>query len=61
MHPQVIGRWSRLRMLARLITLMQSRGDVWFATPLEVATFWSGWHKDEVHELITQSDVPANS
>ena len=61
MHPQIIGRWSRLRMLARLITLMQSRGDVWFATPLEVAAFWNEWRKGGVDEVVIERIVTANS
>jgi len=36
-HPQVIGRPSRMRMVARLIEHILGKGDVWFATPIEVA------------------------
>jgi peptidoglycan/xylan/chitin deacetylase (PgdA/CDA1 family) len=39
-HPQMIGRPSRLRMLERVIRQIRAKGDVWFATPLEVARFW---------------------
>jgi peptidoglycan/xylan/chitin deacetylase (PgdA/CDA1 family) len=39
-HPQMIGRPSRLRMLERMIRQIRAKGDVWFATPLEVARFW---------------------
>jgi peptidoglycan/xylan/chitin deacetylase (PgdA/CDA1 family) len=40
MHPQIMGIPSRAKMLEKLIQLMQSKGDVWFATPLEVAKYW---------------------
>jgi peptidoglycan/xylan/chitin deacetylase (PgdA/CDA1 family) len=36
-HPQAIGRISRLDMLEMLITEMEQKGDVWFATGKEVA------------------------
>ncbi len=36
-HPQVIGRPSRMRMVARLIELILGKGDVWVARPIEVA------------------------
>lgn len=37
MHPQVIGRPSRVAMLDRLIGAMTERGDVWFASCGEIA------------------------
>lgn len=37
LHPQIIGRASRLAMLERTIEYMKSRQGVWFATALEVA------------------------
>ena len=37
LHPQVIGRASRLDMLERTVEHMKSRPGVWFATALEVA------------------------
>lgn len=40
MHPQIIGIPSRTKMLEKLIQLMKSREDVWFATPLEICQFW---------------------
>jgi len=40
MHPQIIGVPSRSKMLGRLIELMKSKGDVWFATPKEIADYW---------------------
>jgi peptidoglycan/xylan/chitin deacetylase (PgdA/CDA1 family) len=36
-HPQVIGRPSRMRMVARLLELVLGKGDVWIARPIEVA------------------------
>ena len=40
MHPQVIGRRSRMAMLERLIRHLLERREVWFATHLEVAEAW---------------------
>ena len=38
LHPQVIGRRSRVRMLDRLIAYMkQKSGGVWFATHEQIA------------------------
>jgi peptidoglycan/xylan/chitin deacetylase (PgdA/CDA1 family) len=36
-HPQCIGRISRLKVLDRLLTEMEEKGDVWFANCKEVA------------------------
>lgn len=38
LHPQIIGRASRLDMLERVIEYMKPKDGVWFATALEVAT-----------------------
>jgi peptidoglycan/xylan/chitin deacetylase (PgdA/CDA1 family) len=46
MHPQIMGVPSRSKMLDRLIQLMKSKGDVWIATPREVAEYWLQ-HGDE--------------
>ncbi|MHB8574428.1 MAG: polysaccharide deacetylase family protein [Dehalococcoidia bacterium] len=40
MHPQVIGRGHRIRMLERLIRHMQGRSGVRFATMIEMAQLW---------------------
>jgi hypothetical protein len=37
MHPQVIGRPSRLRFLDRLLDFVRSHEDVWIATCAEIA------------------------
>ena len=37
LHPQVIGRASRLDMLERVIEYMKSKKGVWIATAIEVA------------------------
>ena len=37
MHPQVIGRPSRLRMLDELISFVQDHTDVWIAACVEIA------------------------
>lgn len=47
MHPQVIGRRSRLAMLERLLQHMLRHDGVWFATHLEVAQAWLAHHKEE--------------
>ncbi len=41
MHPQVIGRHHRMRMVERLVRHMRAKGDVWFATPLQIARYWA--------------------
>lgn len=41
MHPQIIGRPSRTRMLDRLIGHMKDKGDVWFARPIDLVEHWS--------------------
>ncbi|MHA1904505.1 MAG: polysaccharide deacetylase family protein [Candidatus Thorarchaeota archaeon] len=40
MHPQIMGIPSRAKMLENLILQMKAKGDVWFATPIEIAQFW---------------------
>jgi peptidoglycan/xylan/chitin deacetylase (PgdA/CDA1 family) len=47
MHPQIMGIPSRARMLEKLISHMQKKKNVWFATPLEISLFWK---KREVNE-----------
>lgn len=39
MHPQIIGRPARLRMLEELIEWMQDFDGVWFATGREIADY----------------------
>jgi len=39
MHPQVIGRSHRMKMLVTLVEHMQRQGGVWFATCKEVADY----------------------
>jgi peptidoglycan-N-acetylglucosamine deacetylase len=39
LHPQVIGRASRLDMLERTIDYMKSKPGVWFTTAIEVAKY----------------------
>lgn len=39
-HPQIIGSPGRLLMYERLITYMQSKKDVWFATGSQIADWW---------------------
>jgi peptidoglycan-N-acetylglucosamine deacetylase len=40
MHPQLIGRPSRIRMLGELIAYMRTFPGVWFATAGEVSRHW---------------------
>ena len=40
MHPQVIGRPGRIRMLERLVQHIKSQSDVWFATGAQIAQWW---------------------
>jgi peptidoglycan/xylan/chitin deacetylase (PgdA/CDA1 family) len=42
MHPQVIGRSHRMKMLTDLIKHIKRRNGVWFATCGDVADYWSG-------------------
>jgi peptidoglycan-N-acetylglucosamine deacetylase len=39
MHPQVIGRPSRLALLDRMLTYVRSCEDVWIGTCAEIATY----------------------
>ena len=39
MHPHYIGHRSRMPILARLIDHIRARGEVWFATHLQVAEY----------------------
>ena len=41
MHPQVIGRSHRMKMLTDLIKHIKRRKGVWFATCSEVADYWA--------------------
>jgi peptidoglycan/xylan/chitin deacetylase (PgdA/CDA1 family) len=40
MHPQLIGRASRIAMLERLIQQIQGYGDAWICTPGDVYSHW---------------------
>nr|HID58728.1 polysaccharide deacetylase [Desulfobacterales bacterium] len=40
MHPQVIGRTHRMKMLERLVQYIKEKQGVWFATCREVAEYW---------------------
>jgi peptidoglycan/xylan/chitin deacetylase (PgdA/CDA1 family) len=60
MHPQIMGRWSRLSMLGRLIEHARSREPVWFATPGEIARFWSQQYP-EVEELLLPRQTPVGT
>jgi len=40
LHPQVIGKPGRIRMLDKLLAHIKQYPDVWFATGEEIATWW---------------------
>ncbi len=40
MHPQVIGRYHRIKMLDSLLTFIKDHDDVWFATCEDIARYW---------------------
>jgi peptidoglycan/xylan/chitin deacetylase (PgdA/CDA1 family) len=42
MHPQIIGRYHRLRMLEQLIQHIQGHEKIWFTTCTEAVTDWLG-------------------
>ena len=39
-HPQIIGIPGRAQMLEELLDVMLAKGDVWFATGIEIANWW---------------------
>lgn len=41
MHPQIIGRSSRIKMLEKLIQYMRGKSDVWFTTMHEIESHWA--------------------
>lgn len=41
MHPQVIGRPSRIALLREMIAFIKTFPNVWFGTGAEIATAWS--------------------
>ena len=45
MHPQVIGRPSRIALLRQFIAWMQTFPGVWFARGSEIAEAWSAAHE----------------
>ncbi len=50
MHPQLIGRPSRLLMLRRFLDYARSYPGVWIATGREVAAFWKDQNPQEGRE-----------
>jgi peptidoglycan/xylan/chitin deacetylase (PgdA/CDA1 family) len=40
MHPQIIGRPHRMKLLERLVQHIKGHSDVWFARPKDVARYW---------------------
>jgi peptidoglycan-N-acetylglucosamine deacetylase len=41
MHPEIIGRASRIAMLDALISHIKQHDDVWFCTPHDLYTAWT--------------------
>lgn len=50
MHPWLMGRPSRVRLLERLIRDMRAAGGVWFARGAEIAR-WVADHPDARREV----------
>lgn len=48
LHPKVSGKPGRILLLDELLTYMQGREDVWFATLAEVARWWRD--REEQHD-----------
>lgn len=44
MHPQAIGRPSRMRMLERLINHIKKKSKAWIAKPIDIAEYWLEEH-----------------
>jgi peptidoglycan/xylan/chitin deacetylase (PgdA/CDA1 family) len=52
MHPECIGRASRIAMLQEFIQYIQAKGRVWFASAGEVSKWWRSSHaKDRPVEV----------
>jgi peptidoglycan/xylan/chitin deacetylase (PgdA/CDA1 family) len=49
MHPQIIGRTSRMHMLEQLIQYMRGKSEVWFTTFNEIEAHWSNGDLDVQH------------
>ncbi len=52
LHPQWIGRAGRMVMFDRLLDYMRSFDDVWWATGLEIAEYWSQRYPPDVIESM---------
>lgn len=44
-HPQIIGRFSRIKLLDDLIYYMKGKKGTWITTGQEIAQFWQKKHK----------------
>jgi peptidoglycan-N-acetylglucosamine deacetylase len=51
MHPEIIGRASRIAMLDSLISHIKQHDDVWFCTPQDLFTAWT-------EKRLTVEDFP---
>lgn len=48
MHPQIIGRPHRMKMLERLVKHIKGHSGVWFARPKDIARHW--------RDVVTEAD-----
>jgi peptidoglycan/xylan/chitin deacetylase (PgdA/CDA1 family) len=55
MHPECIGRASRIAMFSEFAQYIRSKGGVWFATAGEVSKWWQSAHASEA---IIELEVP---
>jgi len=39
-HPQISGRFSRVKLMDRLLTYMKAKEGTWIATGRDIAGFW---------------------
>lgn len=56
MHPWLMGRPSRVRLLERLVRDMRAAGGVWFARGHEIAT-WASRHPEARREVDLDADA----
>ena len=46
LHPRLIGQADRISALADFIDYAQAKGGFWFATRLEIASWWNDHHAE---------------
>jgi hypothetical protein len=55
MHPECIGRASRIAMFREFARYMKTKSGVWFTTGGELSTWWRSAHAGE---LVTELKFP---